>query len=150
VPRPALPGAGSGLPVKFVIGSTRPSLEVNEVSQELVGRARESGLCVFVESDLKYDLPQVSIDVYRDKAAALGLSMREVGDNLSTMLGGGYLNWFSKLQRLQPLNSATLSAVPAPGVAMRRALDYLKQQAQALFPKGFSIGYVGQSRQYTR
>jgi len=94
-PRPSLPGAGSGLPVQYVIGSTEEPLQVYRVAQDLVGRAMQSGLFSFANTDLKFDLPQVTVLVDRDKAADLGISMRELGENLSTMLGGNYVNWFS-------------------------------------------------------
>jgi len=94
-PRPSLPGAGSGLPVQFVIGSTEEALQVYRVAQELVGRAMQSGLFSFANTDLKYDLPQVTVEVDRLKAANLGISMQDLGEDLATMLGGNYVNWFS-------------------------------------------------------
>ncbi|MHB1202229.1 MAG: efflux RND transporter permease subunit, partial [Acidithiobacillus sp.] len=39
-------------------------------------------------------------------------------------------------------------AVPAPGVTLGQALNYLQQQAKEIMPKGFSIDYASQSRQY--
>jgi multidrug efflux pump len=52
------------------------------------------------------------------------------------------------LPQFQQLNSATIQAVPAPGVTLGQALAYLKTQAQNIMPKGFSIDYSSQSRQY--
>ncbi|MBU2808188.1 MMPL family transporter [Acidithiobacillus ferrooxidans F221] len=52
------------------------------------------------------------------------------------------------LPQFQQLNSATIQAVPAPGVTLGQALTYLKTQAQNIMPKGFSIDYSSQSRQY--
>ncbi|MHB1574012.1 MAG: efflux RND transporter permease subunit [Acidithiobacillus ferrooxidans] len=52
------------------------------------------------------------------------------------------------LPQFQQLNSATIQAVPAPGVTLGQALTYLKTQAQNVMPKGFSIDYSSQSRQY--
>ncbi|WP_297467154.1 efflux RND transporter permease subunit [Acidithiobacillus sp.] len=52
------------------------------------------------------------------------------------------------LPQFQQLNSATIQAVPAPGVTLGQALAYLKTQAQNVMPKGFSIDYSSQSRQY--
>ncbi|MDD2746053.1 MAG: efflux RND transporter permease subunit [Acidithiobacillus ferrooxidans] len=52
------------------------------------------------------------------------------------------------LPQFQQLNSATIQAVPAPGVTLGQALAYLKTQAQNVMPKGFSLDYASQSRQY--
>jgi len=35
------------------------------------------------------------VDIDRDKAAALGLTMNDVGSAMSAMLGGGYVNYFN-------------------------------------------------------
>ena len=198
---PALPGSGQGLPVQFVIGTTDEPEALNEVSQELLGAAMESGLFVFADTDLKYDLPQVRVRIDRDKVADLGLTAREVGRELGAMTGGAYVNRFSmqgrsyrvipqvqrkdrlnpaqlqryhirtpsgdmiplssvvslervvqpqKLNRFEQLNSATLSAIPKPGVSMGRALDFLRGKAAELFPQGYSVDYAGQARRYVQ
>ncbi|HVN72697.1 MAG TPA: efflux RND transporter permease subunit [Desulfomonilia bacterium] len=91
---PPLPGA-RGLPVQFVIGTTEPFDRLNEVSQTLMEKARASGAFMFVDTDLKIDKPQTEVVIDRDKASQLGLTMRDVGSALGSMLGGGYVNYFS-------------------------------------------------------
>ncbi len=93
--RPPLPGGGSGLPVQFVIGTTDSYQQLNTVSQTLLDKARASGMFAFVDTDLKYDKPQTIVEFERDKIAQMGLTMRDVGDALGSMLGGGYVNYFS-------------------------------------------------------
>jgi multidrug efflux pump len=116
--RPPLPGAGRGLPVQFVIGTTESYQRLHEVSQALMDKARASGMFAYLDSDLKIDKPQTTIEIDRDKAAQLGLKMRDVGDALGWMLGGGYVNYFSisgrsykvipQVMRLDRLNVAQL------------------------------------------
>ena len=91
---PSLPGA-FGLPVQFVIKTTDPPLRLNEVSTAFLQDAQKSGKFMFLDTDLKYDLPQSIIEIDRDKAAQLGLTMSQVGSALSSLLGGGYVNYFS-------------------------------------------------------
>jgi multidrug efflux pump len=93
--RPPLPGAGRGLPVQFVVGTTESYERLDEVSQALVAKAWASGAYAFVDTDLKIDKPQTTVDINRDKTALLGLTMRDVGGSLGWMLGGGYVNYFS-------------------------------------------------------
>ena len=50
---------------------------------------------VFIDCDLKYDLPQSELVIDRDLTSQLGLSMRDIGGALSAMLGGNYVNYFS-------------------------------------------------------
>ena len=54
-----------------------------------------SGSSVFSFLDLKYDQPQSKIVFDRDKVAGMGLNLSQVGADLSTMLGGNYINRFS-------------------------------------------------------
>lgn len=92
---PSLPGSGGGLPFAFVIKTTDPFHNLNEVTQGLIKKAQESGIFYFISTDLKYDKPQTRVVVDRDKAATLGISMRDIGGALGSMLGGGYVNYFS-------------------------------------------------------
>jgi multidrug efflux pump len=91
---PSLPGS-RGLPIQFVIGTTEPFERLNDVVQEFLQKAQKSGMFMFINSDLRIDLPQSTVVIDRNKAALLGLSMQDIGNSLSAMLGGGYVNYFS-------------------------------------------------------
>jgi len=91
---PSLPGAG-GLPLQFVIKTTESFESLNEVAQQVVGKAQASGMFFFVDSDLKIDKPQATLQVDRDLVSTLGLTQRDVGNALGAALGGGYVNYFS-------------------------------------------------------
>ena len=52
------------------------------------------------------------------------------------------------LNHFQQLNSATLSAVPVPGVTMGEALTALNKIANEVLPQGYTVDYGGQSRQF--
>jgi len=54
------------------------------------------------------------------------------------------------LNHFQQLNSATLSAVPIPGVTMGEALNSLNKIAARVLPQGFTVDYGGQSRQFVQ
>jgi multidrug efflux pump len=94
-PLAPMPGAGGGLPIGFVIGSTDPPDAVYRVAQQLLGAAYESGLFVFADIDMKYDRPQTDIVIDREKAANLSIDMEQLGSELGVMLGGRYVNRFS-------------------------------------------------------
>jgi multidrug efflux pump len=91
---PPLPGS-IGLPLQFVIVTTEPFERLNEVAQQFLQEARQSGMFIFLDCDLKIDNPQSDITIDRDKTAQLGLKMSDVGGSLAAMLGGGYVNYFS-------------------------------------------------------
>jgi multidrug efflux pump len=93
--RPSIPGAGQGLPFQFVITTARSYEQLNEVADELLGRALESGLFAFLQKSIEFDRPMTRVVIDRDRAADLGLSMADVGRELAGLLGGGYINRFS-------------------------------------------------------
>jgi len=54
------------------------------------------------------------------------------------------------LNHFQQLNSATLSAVPMPGITLGQALTALQEIAARVLPNGYTIDYAGQSRQFVQ
>ena len=92
---PSLPGSDGGYPIEFVIQTAAPFNELYEVSEAVLAKAQASGKFWVIENSLKIDKPQTTVVVDRNKAALLGLTMKDVGGALSSMLGGGYVNYFS-------------------------------------------------------
>jgi len=91
---PALPG-GSNFPVEFVISSTAEPKEVVEYANKLLAAGLASGNLVYGDIDLKFDQPQTEVVFDRDKVAALGVNLQQVGADLGTLFGGNYVNRFS-------------------------------------------------------
>jgi multidrug efflux pump len=91
---PALPGGGD-YPVDLVIASTAEPQQLAEFAGQLVGKAFQSGLFMFADSDVKFDQPQAEVVFDRDKLRSQGVDLSEAGQDLSTMLGGNYVNRFS-------------------------------------------------------
>ncbi len=91
---PALPG-GSDFPVEFIISSTDEPRLLLDYANQLVGKAFQSGLFMFADCDLKFDIPQTEIIFDRNKVASMGLSLQQVSADLGAMLGGDYVNRFS-------------------------------------------------------
>lgn len=90
----ALPGGGN-FPVEFVITSTANSKEIYDYALQLEKVMRESGTFPFQLIDMKVDQPEYLLNIDREKVADLGLNMRDVVNDLGTLLGGGYVNRFN-------------------------------------------------------
>jgi len=88
-----LPG-GDNYDVELVINSVAEPLEMFELSNQLLVAANKSGKFYFADSDMKYDQPQTRIVFDRDKVAAMGLNLQQVGGDLTTLLSAGYINYF--------------------------------------------------------
>ena len=91
---PPLPGGGD-FPVDLVIASTAEPQQLVEFANQLVGKAFASGLFMFADADLKFDQPQAEVVFDRDKVRSQGVDLSQAGQDLSTLLGGDYVNRFS-------------------------------------------------------
>ncbi len=115
---PPLPGA-RGLPIQFVITTTEPVDRLYQVSQKFLQDALKSGQFIFLQSDLRIDLPQTHIEIDRNMAAQLGLNMQDIGSALSAMMGGGYVNFFE-------LDGRSYKVIPQVAQKYRLNADQLK------------------------
>ncbi len=91
---PPLPSPGQ-LPVELVVASTAGHEEILRYANELVERAAASGQFAFPPTtDVRIDQQASRIVIDRDKAAAMGMSMQQIGMDLAAMLSGDYVNRF--------------------------------------------------------
>jgi multidrug efflux pump len=92
---PALPGTGEGLPFQFVINTPNDYESLLQVTERVKKRAQESGKFAFLDVDLAFDKPEVVVEIDREKAAQMGVSMEDLGGTLATLLGEGEINRFT-------------------------------------------------------
>lgn len=196
---PELPGAGSGLPIQFVITTPNSFESLFQIATEVLTSVSGSPLFVYSDLDLNFDSATMKINIDKDKAGAYGITMQDIGITLSTMMADGYVNRIDlsgrsyevipqveRKFRLNPesmnhyyvrstsgeavplgslisidvvaeprslphfnqLNSATIGAVPSPGVAMGDAIIWFEDLATSTLPSGYSHDYMGEARQY--
>ncbi|MEZ5780751.1 MAG: efflux RND transporter permease subunit [Rhizobiaceae bacterium] len=93
---PTLPGTGGGLPISMVIQSTGDPSQVYEVTEQIKQKAQASGRFIIVQNSLSFDAPQVTITIDRDRAAALGLPISDIGTTLGLLVGGGSVAQFDR------------------------------------------------------
>jgi multidrug efflux pump len=116
---PPLPGA-RGVPIQFVITTSEPADKLYEVSQKFLQDAQKTGQFIFLQSDLRIDMPQTQIVIDRNMAAQLGLTMQDIGSALSAMLGGGYVNFFE-------LDGRSYKVIPQVEQRFRLNTEQLRQ-----------------------
>lgn len=122
---PALPGGGQ-FPVEFILASTAETAEILDFAKTLQMRAAQSGMFAFPPMiDVKIDQPQTEFNIDRDKVAALGLNLEQIGGDMGGMSGGNYVNRFDifgrsykvipQIQRIGRLNPGQLKDVYVTG-----------------------------------
>ncbi|HUD71885.1 MAG TPA: efflux RND transporter permease subunit, partial [Dongiaceae bacterium] len=95
---PPLPTPGQ-YDVELVLQSDAPPDQLMETVGGVVGAGWQSGKFLYVDTDLKIDLPEARVVIDRDQVADLGLDLAGVGRELGTLLGGGYVNRFNFFDR---------------------------------------------------
>ena len=93
---PSLPGTGGGLPISVAIQSTGSSDQVFEISEEIKNQAQASGQFIIVQNSLSFNAPQTTIEVDRERASAMGVTVSEIGATLGLMTGGGKVAQFDR------------------------------------------------------
>ncbi len=121
---PPLPGAGN-FPVDFVIASSAEPQQLAALAGQIVQKAMASGLFIFADVDLKFDQPQTEVVFDRDKLRSQGVDLSQAGQDLSTLLGGNYVNRFSiqgrsykvipQVKRVERLTADQLSQIYVRG-----------------------------------
>ncbi len=77
-----------GQPVRFVVQTTGTWEQLDNIVNRLIVKIGENPNLTNPDSDLKLNKPELRIDVNREKIAAVGASVSDVGRTLETMLGG--------------------------------------------------------------
>jgi multidrug efflux pump len=82
-------------PVQFVVQGTSYD-DLDRKVNALVAKARSSPALANVDSDLKLNKPQLTVDIDREKASALGIQIETIGRTLETLLGGRQVTRFKR------------------------------------------------------
>jgi multidrug efflux pump len=92
---PSLGQSFRSTPVQFVIQG--PSYEeLDKAMGPFMAKAAQFPGLVNVDTDLKLNKPQLSLDVNREKAAAIGVEVDDIGKTLQTLLGGHQVTRFKQ------------------------------------------------------
>ncbi|MBM4126389.1 MAG: efflux RND transporter permease subunit [Nitrospira sp.] len=95
---PPLPTPGQ-YDVELILQSEVPAEQMLDTVGAVLGAGWQSGKFLYVDTDLKIDLPQARVVLDRERLADLGFDLAGVGRELGTLLGGGYVNRFNYFDR---------------------------------------------------
>ncbi|WP_259368013.1 efflux RND transporter permease subunit [Colwellia sp. BRX8-9] len=101
----SLPTAGQ-FEIEMVVKSSASYAEMKNYADQLVGAAFASGDFLFADSDLKIDLPQVELQLDREKIADLGLNVADISQQMGILLSSNFVNRFDangKAYRVIPM-----------------------------------------------
>ena len=140
---PSLPGSAGGLPIQYVIRSIGSPSLVYEVAEQIKQKALQSGKFMVVQNSLAYDKPEATVEIDRERAAALGVPVSTIGSTLNVMLSNG---WISRFDR----DSRSYDIVPQAADEFRLNPDsmngyYLKSQSGEMVPMSAVVKITSQA-----
>ncbi|WP_152610619.1 efflux RND transporter permease subunit [Ruegeria sp. ANG-R] len=117
----ALPTAGQ-FDVEMVVKGPGTYAEMQGLAYGFLAAGFESGKFLYVDTDLKGDLPVVQLNYDHQRLADLGLTSRDVTTQLSTLLSDRYVNRFDaggRAYQVIPMADEQYRAEPARLGALR-------------------------------
>ena len=93
-PPPGLGGSFNGA-LQFVLQAESYD-QLAQATGAMMQEAQKLGYLVNMDTDLKLNKPQLEIDIDRERAAELGVSVAEIGSTLETLLGGQRVTRFKR------------------------------------------------------
>lgn len=130
---PSLAGEGDASAINYVLKADSYE-ELNSAVQAFMAKAQALGYLVNLDSDLRLNKPQLEIQIERERAAALGVSVADIGGTLETFLGGRVVGDFKRgteqydvIAQLRPASRATPDVIRE--VHLRSASGELVQLA---------------------
>jgi multidrug efflux pump len=96
---PSLPGSAGGLPIQYVLRTIGDPSQAYEVAEQVRRKAMASGRFIVVQNSVSYETPRAQIIVDRDRAAALGVQVSEIGTTLGALVGGAPISKFDRDNR---------------------------------------------------
>ncbi len=91
----SLPTAGQ-FDVEVVFRANEDPISMKRYADEILQRATATGNFMFVNTDLKIDLPQAELNIDKALLADLGLNLQSVNDQLSVLMSNNFANYFNK------------------------------------------------------
>ncbi|MFN2128446.1 MAG: efflux RND transporter permease subunit, partial [Anaerolineales bacterium] len=86
-------GRGSALPVQYVIQA--PNFEsLKKVIPELLERVNNNEVFNIVDVDLKFSKPELRVEIDRDKAREMGISVSDIAQTIQLYFGGQRYGYF--------------------------------------------------------
>lgn len=94
---PAIPGLGASGGISFALQATGDQTyqEIYQAANFMLGKIMESEKAMFAMTSFDMTTPMIDLDLDRDKAEAMNVSVASVFSSLQTQLGSMYVNDFN-------------------------------------------------------
>lgn len=91
---PSLGTSNNARPIEFVLQSSASYVELDQLTKRFLDRLSDYPAVTNVDTDLKLNKPEMSIEIDRAKASDLGIDIAVIGRTLETLLGSRQVTRF--------------------------------------------------------
>ena len=95
---PDLPGTGSGSAIQIEIQTLGDYNKLNEIAQKILEESRKNKKLYNVRVEPRLDQPQLNVNINRDKAGTLGVSVSDIGTAINISLGQPNNSWYFEIE----------------------------------------------------
>ncbi|MEJ8801362.1 efflux RND transporter permease subunit [Pontibacter sp. H249] len=88
-------GRGAGQPIQFVVQSQNME-KLREIIPPFLEKAQQDPTFNFVDVNLKFNKPELRVEIDREKAQSLGVSVRDIAQTIQLGLSGSRFGYFVK------------------------------------------------------
>ncbi|WP_299824357.1 efflux RND transporter permease subunit [uncultured Pontibacter sp.] len=88
-------GRGAGQPVQFVVQSQNME-KLREIIPPFLEKAQQDPTFNFVDVNLKFNKPELRVEIDREKAQSLGVTVRDIAQTIQLGLSGSRFGYFVK------------------------------------------------------
>ncbi len=92
---PSLGASFNSNPVEYVLQADNYE-DLSKATGIMMGEASKLGYLINMDSDLRLNKPQLDVDIDRERASHLGVSVTEIGATLETLFGGRKVTDFKR------------------------------------------------------
>lgn len=139
---PSLPGASGNTPVEFIVKTQESYDKLYGVVQQILAKARETGKFHFIKSDFNFSKPEIRINIDRERAQAIGVSMRDIGQTLGAILAEGYVSRFNLAGRSYQIIPQAEKSDRENGQVLNQYYVYSKTGAQIKLSNLVTLEYT--------
>lgn len=93
-------GTSGGLECQLLDGRGVGNVAIYDATETLMSKGMETGLFASMTSTFRPTVPQLYLDIDREKAKKMGIELGEAFATLQTYLGSTYVNDFNRFQRV--------------------------------------------------
>ncbi len=100
---PSLMPGTQGMPLEFVLESKGNYRELNTLADIIIEKGERSGLFMFLDKDLHYDVPMLELNIDREAANVMGVSLNSLESSIQNLFGENTVQYVSVNDELYPV-----------------------------------------------